>query len=123
MPKSTLRKSAETTSLLFYSFPPALIAEWCQITYQQATRLKRGECTPPKGTWRLFQLYSKHQVLTPEFRGWRVVGNKIIDPEGNATTAGQLRAYALMMQLMAELTRDDQAKRDRFREILEVANG
>lgn len=123
MPKSTVPSPATVTALRFYGYPPAVIADWCGITYQQACRLKRGKSKPSKGTLKLFDLHAKGQVLTPDFHGFRISGDSIVDPEGNLTTAKLLRGYSLMMQFMAEITRDDAAMRARYREILEARFG
>lgn len=118
MPKSTVAQPVQITAARFYGYPPAQIAEWCGVSYQQACRLKRGESKPSKGTLKLFDLHRSGQVLSPAFAEFRVAGNKIVDPEGNQTTASQLRMYGMMLQFLAEITRNDQALRTRYRELL-----
>lgn len=123
MPKSTVPQPVQITAARFYGYPPAQIAEWCGISYQQACRLKRGESKPTKGTLKLFELHRSGQVLSPAFAGFRISGDKIADPEGNLTTAAQLRMYGMMLQFMAEITRSDDSLRTRYRELLEANYG
>ncbi len=42
-------------------------------------------------------------VLTPEWRGWFVTRNAIVDPDGNETPRGLLHNYYRMMQYCREL--------------------
>ncbi len=105
-------------NLLFYSYPPELIAQWCGVTVHTAYLYKIGARKPSKHVQRLFLLHRDGRVLGPEWREWAVHKNKLISPEGQETTQGQLNAYWLVMQLARELTKDDPEARDEFYRIL-----
>ena len=61
------------------------------------------------------------RVLGRAWAGWRVGPSELVDPEGNVTSQGQLRAYYLVMMLCAELSRGAKGGRDRFDSILRAA--
>lgn len=111
------------TSLLFYGYSPLMLSEWCAITEAHAKRLKQASSLPSAPVRRLFELHRDKQVLTPAFHGFRVAGDRIFDPEGNGTTANQLRAYAILMQWAAELARSSESTRAQFDNILRLADG
>lgn len=96
---------ANVVSSVFYSYPPEVIAEWCAVSIETAQRWKAGESRPSSTALKLFALYRDRLVLGQEWNGWLVNRATIVDPEGNATTSGQLRAYYLNLQLLAELCR------------------
>jgi hypothetical protein len=60
-------------------------------------------------------------VLGAEWYGWHVKKNLLVDPEGNATTQGQLRAYYYVYQLARELAKTDVGAMTRFQELLKAA--
>jgi hypothetical protein len=105
-------------NLLFYGYPPELIAQWCGVTAHTAYLYKSGARKPSKQAQRLFVLHRDGRVLGPEWRDWAVHKNKLISPEGQETTQGQLNAYWLVMQLAQELTKDNPRARDAFYRIL-----
>jgi hypothetical protein len=122
-PTSKLRIVAlqprNTVSSLFYSYPAALISEWCCVGLQHAYTLKQGRSRPSAGVVKLFTLHARGQLLGPEWKGWTIRGDRLIDPDGGDLTVGRLRAYQLMIQyaagLAGELGREEQ---DRFYELL-----
>ena len=61
-----------SVSLLFYSYPPRVIAEWCGLTLHHAYRLKAGTTKPSKSVLKLFELHARGRVLGPDWKGWRV---------------------------------------------------
>jgi hypothetical protein len=65
-----------------------------------------------------FVLHRDGRVLGPEWREWCVRKDKLISPEGQETTHGQLNAYWLVMQLARELTEKDPDARQEFYRIL-----
>lgn len=105
-------------NLLFYGYPPELIARWCGVTAHTAYLYKIGARKPSKQALRLFVLHRDGRVLGPEWRDWAVRKNKLISPEGQESTQGQLNAYWLVMQLARELTKDNPRARDAFYRIL-----
>ena len=109
-----------SVSLLFYSYPPALISEWCGVTLHHAYRLKAGTTKPSKSVLKLFELYARNRVLGAEWKGWRVQGDRLVDPEGGDFTENRLRGYSMVMQYAAELARNSgEDARDRYFELLE----
>ena len=63
------------------------------------------------------------RLLTPEWKGWLVKPDAIVDPEGNETDRNLLRNYRLMMQYAHELARRTGDPRDveRYWELLKAA--
>jgi len=115
------RNPRSSVSLLFYSYPPAVIAEWCGVTLHHAYRLKAGTSKPSKSVLKLFELHARNRILGPEWKGWRCLGGRLIDPEGLDFTQNRLRGYSMMMQYAAELARNaGDSARDRYFELLEV---
>lgn len=84
---------------VFYGYSAALIAQWCLVSLRHAHRLKSGQARPTPRILKLFQLHAAQQVLGPEWSGWRVVGDKLYNPEDRGFTQAQLRAYVLIWQL------------------------
>lgn len=72
---------------------------------------------------RLFELHRDRQVLTPEWKGWIVKPDAIVDPEGNETDRNLLRGYAQMLGWAHDLARRTGDPRDleRYWELLKAA--
>lgn len=93
--------------MLFYGYPVEVIAAWCHVSASTAYLYKIGHRKPSAQALRLFQLHRDGRVFGDEWEsGWLVRGSTLVDPDGNATTQGQLRAYWFVMQLARELARD-----------------
>ncbi len=91
---------------MFYSYPVALIASWCDVTVQTAASWKCGVAKPSRQALRLFELHRDGRILGgAEWDRWRVHGATLVDPEGNSTSQGQLRAYAIAIRLFLEMAR------------------
>jgi hypothetical protein len=101
----------------FYGYPAAEIANWCRVSLLTARLYKSGIRKPSRAAFRLFVLHRDGRALGDGWAGWSVRGQLLIDPDGNATTQGQLRAYYFVYQLAAEYGRRDAVARDRFREL------
>lgn len=70
---------------MFYGYPAELIAEWCSVARSTAYAWKTGSLKRSKPAAKLFRLHRDRLVLTPEWRGWFVTRNAIVDPDGNET--------------------------------------
>lgn len=105
---------------IFYGVPVETIAEVCAVSLGTAYQYKSGTRRPGTSATKLMQLHNAGRILGKEFMDFRVRGSTIVDPEGNITTAGQLRAYGLIMQLVAEWTRTDAARRSQVEPIYET---
>ena len=101
------RRKYATGNVLFYGYPPELIARWCGVSEQTALQYKTGVRKPSRQALRLFVLHRDGRVLGPEWREWSVQKDDLVSPEGQETTQGQLNAYWLIMQLARELARDN----------------
>ena len=108
-------------NLLFYGYPPELIAQWCGVTSHTAYLYKIGARKPSKQVMRLFVLHRDGRVLGPEWREWAVRKDRLVSPEGEETTQGQLAAYYLVMQLAADVASRDPEAREVYRQILRRA--
>jgi hypothetical protein len=93
----------------FYSYPAALVAQWCGVSYQTARAYKNGSKRPSRSVLKLFRLHAEGRVLGDGWEGWRVDAEAVFDDLGNRTTRAQLEAYWIIMQYAAELARDDRA--------------
>jgi Phage protein len=106
---------------IFYSFPARVIAAWCGVSPATAALWKQNKRKPSLQALRLFTLHRDELILGEAWRGWRVRAGAIVDPEGNATSQAQLRAYWLIMQYAAELARRNPADYDHFQSLLRQA--
>ena len=109
------------TPLLFYGYPVELIADWCAVSRHTAYLYKIGARKPSRQALRLFVLIRDGRVLDDTCKGWAVHRGKLLDPDGNETTQGQLRAYWLILQLARELAANDSKALEEFRRILRSA--
>jgi hypothetical protein len=91
---------------LFNAYPADLIQQWCLVSKQQAEHYKAGRRFPGKQALRLFQLFSRNKVLGPEWDGWRVVGDRLIPPNGRGFTQAHLQGYEIVWQLLHELDQE-----------------
>jgi len=106
---------------VFEGFPAQLIADWCGVSLSTANAYKAGRRRVPRPVLRLWSLYGQRRVLGDEWAGWLINGHSIVDPDGNATTVGQLNAYWIVMQLAAEYARQlGPAQQERFYEALKL---
>lgn len=115
------RPRKSIASLLFYGYPPELIAQWCGVTVHTAYLYKIGARKPSRQVQRLFVLHRDGQVLGPEWRDWKVHKNRLVSPEGQETTQGQLAAYWLIVQLASDLASRDPEAREEYCRILRSA--
>lgn len=92
----------------FYGYPAEVVAEWCGVSVRTAKSWKEGRTRPPRPALRLFTLHAERRVLGKEWTGWLINQATLVDPEGNSTTQGQLRAYAHVYALCRELAKRDQ---------------
>ncbi len=82
----------------FYGYPAETIAHWCAVSIATAQLYKAGKRKPSVQALRLFALYQENRVLTNEWEGWRVIGNSLYDPAGNAFKASRLEGYQMILQ-------------------------
>ena len=115
------RRKYANGNVLFYGYPPELIARWCGVSQQTALLYKTGARKPSRQALRLFVLHRDGRVLGPEWREWSVKKDVLVSPAGQETTHGQLNAYWLIMQLARELARDNPKATEEFYRILGVA--
>ena len=120
-PPGRPRKHVEMN--MFYGYPAELIAEWCSVALSTAYAYKTGRLKPSKPAAKLFRLHRDRMVLTPEWKGWFVTRNAILDPDGNETPRNLLRNYSLMLQYCRELAErtGDRRQIERWRRLLEAA--
>lgn len=102
---------------IFYGVPDHVIARWCGVSLATARRYKAGKLRPSRAVTRLFLLYRDRRVLGPEWAGWLVKPDSIVDPDGNETTRSQLRNYFWIVQMARELAaaRGEDAHREFYK--------
>jgi hypothetical protein len=115
------RRLKPSGNLVFYGYPPELIARWCGVSQQTAVLYKTGARKPSRQALRLFTLHRDGKVLGPEWRDWCVHKDKLVNPVGQESTHGQLNAYWLIMQLARELAKDNPKASEEFHRILRSA--
>jgi len=108
---------------MFYGYPAELIAGWCCVARSTAYAWKTGSLKPSKPAAKLFRVHRDRMVLSPEWKGWFVTRNAIVDPDGNETPRNLLHNYFLMMQYYLELAvrTGDEQDIARWRRLLEAA--
>lgn len=106
---------------VFYGFPAELVAEWCGVHVRTAQRWKDGRSQPSLSALKLFRLHSERRVLGKEWNGWLINQGNLVDPEGQSTTQGQLRAYAHVYALCRELARGDKSAESLLDRLIELA--
>jgi hypothetical protein len=84
-------------------------------------RVLAGTRRPSRQSLKLFALHRDRRVFDEHWRNWKLKDGVIVDPEGNATTQGQLRAYSLVMQFAAALARRSPEDQNAFYELLRRA--
>jgi hypothetical protein len=107
---------------IFDGYPAELIAEWCAVSVKSASLYKTGRRKASRQALRLFVLHRDGRVLSGVWRDCCIRGDRLIDPEDQGVTVGQLRAYWIAMQLAAEYARLlGPAQQERFYEALKIA--
>jgi hypothetical protein len=106
---------------IFYSFPAAVIAAWCGVSPATASLWKQNKRKPSLQALRLFTLHRDESLLGEPWRGWKIRSDSLVDPDGNATSQRQLRAYWLIVQYASELSKRDPVEYERFHALLRQA--
>jgi hypothetical protein len=101
---------ATPPSSRFYGYPADLIGSWCGVSAGVAAGWKEGTRKPSKQAVLLFELHRQRRVLGVGWEDWVVNGECLVDPEGNSTTQGQLRAYAHVVGWAIERNRLDRVE-------------
>ena len=101
-----LAPGAPVVFTIFHGYPAHLIADWCGVTLATARRYKSGKQKPPKPLAKLFLLHRDRQVLGPQWRGWIVKPEGIVDPDGNETSRSQLHNYFWIVQFARRMAYD-----------------
>ena len=115
MPSSAIRPA------IFSGYPVELVARWCAVSLSTARQYKSGKRNPSLQALRLFTLHRDQLVLTNQWRGWKINGDSIVDPDGNATTRGQLHGYSLILQWVAAVAARDPSTQRQYYELLKRA--
>lgn len=104
---------------IFTGYSAALVAEWCGISLATARLYKAGKRKPSKAVVKLFVLHRDRRVLGPEWHGWLVKADSIVDPEGNETTRPLLHNYQFIMQFARQSAAElGEQRRQEFDELL-----
>ena len=112
---------SNVVSGVFFGYSAELISAWCLVSLETANKWKRGESMPSPQALKLFELHRDRRILGAGWDGWLVNKAELVDPEGNATTQGQLRAYYQVYQLCHELMRGNEAAQADFAAIVKLA--
>jgi|SRR5581483_10448847 len=77
-----------------YGIPAAVIAQLCRVDIATARRWKRGATRMPKTSEMI--LTGDLGYFDPAFRRWRVLGGKLISPEGWEAGPGDILSIPLL---------------------------
>ena len=71
----------------------------------------------------MFHLHRDRLILTPEWRGWLIKPDAIVDPEGNEMNRGALRNCQLVLEYSRDLARrsGDEHEMEMYRRFLNAA--
>lgn len=107
---------------IFYGYPDELVARWCGISAATVRQYKLGKRKPSRTVVRLFMLHREGRVLGPEWKGWLVKPDSIVDPDGNETSRALLHNYFWIAQFARQLAyeRDDARVHAEFERLLDV---
>lgn len=106
---------------IFYGYPAELVASWCAVSLTTAKAYKAGTRKPSRQALKLFSLHRQELILGPEWRGFIVRKDTIVDPAGQATTRAQLEHYQLIMEWAASVASRDPDLQHEFYELLKRA--
>jgi hypothetical protein len=99
----------------FYGYPAEVIAEWCGVSVGTAEHYKAGRRRPPTPVLRLFRQYRDQKVLGSEWKGYRVIGDKIFGPDGRFVKPSHIELQGLLWQALAD------ASPSKYHELLKKA--
>lgn len=75
----------------------------CDVKKATAQHYKRGTRRPPPPAKRLWELHVQGRILGPDWKGYRVHRNELVDPDGLVYTAGEIATIPFLHAQMAEL--------------------
>lgn len=101
---------------IFYGYSAELISHWCSVSRATADSWKAGRTKPTRQALKLFNLYANEQVLTPEFRGFRIRKATIVDPQNQVLSRSNIEGYHHWLQFAAEAAKasNDPAMIERY---------
>jgi len=91
---------------IFHGYPAETIARWCGVSVNTARAYKAGRRRPSAAVTRLFMLHRERRVLGPQWRGWLVKDDGIVDPDGNETSRMLLHNYFWIVQFARHIAGD-----------------
>jgi hypothetical protein len=75
----------------------------CAVKKATAQHYKRGTRVPCPPAKRLWNLHVQGRILGPDWKGYRVHRNELVDPDGLVYTAGEIATILFLHAQMAEL--------------------
>lgn len=75
------RRKYANGNLLFYGYPPELIARWCSVSEQTALLYKTGARKPSRQALRLFVLHRDGRVFSSDWKDWAIHKDRLVNPE------------------------------------------
>ena len=98
-----IEKTVPTTRLNpFYGYPADVIAEWCCVSVGTAKLYKSGHRKPSKAVLKLFRLHRDQRILSDDWEGFRVIGDKIYRPDGRHIRPVDIHLIVLLWQALSE---------------------
>jgi len=97
---------------ILYGLPIKEIARICKVDLTTARRWKRGAKCPPQTA--LMVLSGDLGWLDPAWEGWRLVGGRIVSPEGWAATPGDVMMVQLAQMTLATYREENRQLKQRL---------
>lgn len=86
-----------------------LLAEICEVSYKTVLNWKRGKTKPPKSAKIIGELIWHRDLgaIFPEWEGWRIEKNMIVNPSGECWTKKDLEAWWIDRQILASYRKNE----------------
>lgn len=96
-------------------YPAEKLARWCLVTVKTARDWQAGRKRPSRRALKLLELHRSGRILGPEWEGWRVDGDRLIDPAGAVFERWQMEAHVVLYQIAEHCRRHHLTPQDSHR--------
>ncbi len=83
------------------------------ITLRTLHNWESGKVRIPYAAFKLIRLFSSYPIFHPIWKDWRIVGSRLITPEGHSLEAGNFHWLSLMARRAEAFTKVNQQLRER----------
>lgn len=97
------KPSSKSASDLFFGYQVEEIVRVCVVSKATAQHFKRGTRLPSPQAQRLWWLHVHGRILGPDWDGFRVHRNELVDPDGLVYSAGEIASIPILHAQIADL--------------------